>query len=261
MRPLHVERLTGLIRALRGEKGCPWDKSQTPQSMAGYLLEETYELLDAVNAGDPSSVCEELGDVLFHLLFIIDCYESRGQFDLDRVIQGITEKMTRRHPHVFGETSLETADAVKDQWQRIKAQEKKEARDSVLGNVPRRLPALLRALRVSERAAGAAFDWDDISGVMDKAEEEWVEFKAEMKAEAAGSGTPDRVALEFGDILFTLVNVARFARLNPEEALHAATTKFEKRFRTMERQITESGKEIRSVAQSEKDALWEKAKK
>ena len=256
-----MKRLKGLIRSLRGDQGCPWDREQTPRTMAGYLLEETYELSDAVEADDSRSVCEELGDVLFHLMFIIDCFEEKGLFDLDRVIEGIMEKMIRRHPHVFGEKPLETSDAVRDQWQRIKAEEKEDSKDSILGSVPRHLPALMRALRVSERAAGAKFDWDDISGVMEKVEEEWREFNAEM-----GESLPDpkkkddRLALEFGDLLFTLVNVARFARLDPESALHAATKKFERRFRFMEERIAESGRNIRSVPQAEKEVLWEEAK-
>ncbi len=256
-----MKRLKGLIRSLRGDKGCPWDREQTPRTIVGYLLEETYELLDAVEADDSRSVCEELGDVLFHLMFIIDCFEEKSLFGLDRVIEGIMEKMIRRHPHVFGEKSLETSDAVKDQWQRIKAEEKEDSKDSILGSVPRHLPALMRALRMSERAAGAKFDWDDISGVMEKVEEEWREFNAEM-----GESLPDpknkddRLAQEFGDLLFTLVNVARFARLDPESTLHAATKKFERRFRFIEEQIVESGRDIRSVPQAEKDALWDKAK-
>ncbi len=255
-----MKRLKGLIRSLRGEKGCPWDREQTPGSMAGYLLEEAYELLEAVESDKAQDVCEELGDVLFHLMFIIDCFEEKGLFGLDQVIQGITEKMTRRHPHVFGKKPLETSEAVRNQWQRIKAQENKGSEDSILATVPQRLPALLRALRISERAAGAKFDWDDMAGVMEKVQEEWREFEAETREALAVSGKNERLALEFGDLLFTLVNVARFARLDPEKALQAATHKFESRFRFMEEQIAASGRDIRLVPQAEKEALWEKAK-
>lgn len=258
-----MKRLTGLIRSLRGPGGCPWDREQTPGSMAGYLLEETYELLEAIEADDVAGVCEELGDVLFHLVFIVACFEEKGHFDLDQVIRGVTEKMTRRHPHVFGGKALKSADAVRDQWQRIKAKEKNDTRESLLASVPRNLPALIRALRVSQRAAGAKFDWKDISGVLEKVEEEWKEFKAELDnlSDCLERDRAARLAMELGDLLFTLVNVARFARVDPERALHGATRKFERRFHFMEKQIVQSGRDIHSVPQAEKDALWEAAKK
>jgi len=255
-----LKRLIGLIRALRGKNGCPWDREQTPRTMAGYLLEETYELQEAVESEDGKGVCEELGDVLFHLMFLIDWFEEKGLFDLERVVRGITEKMTRRHPHVFGDTDMETTDAVKGQWQRIKAEEKKEAEVSLLSGVPRRLPALTRALRVSERAAAARFDWDAFSGVMEKAKEEWNEFEAELRSPASDSEKSGRISMELGDLFFTLVNVARFLHVDPEAALHDAVKKFERRFQYMERQFAENKADMASVPQSEKDAAWERAK-
>jgi MazG family protein len=257
-------RLSALVEALRGENGCPWDKKQTARSMSIKLLEETYELTDAISNGDAMDICEELGDVLFHIFFIARLFEEEGRFGVDAVAEGITQKMIRRHPHVFGEASVSTSEEVKQQWHVIKQGEKGEKGEapaaSVLDSVPRMQPALMRAYRISAKAAREGFDWADMAGVMEKVEEELGELK-EAAAEDAGTEKDRRaVLLEFGDLLFTLVNVARFLGINPEDALTESTGKFEERFRYMEREIRESQRKLADVEQEEKDEIWERAK-
>lgn len=253
----NIEALIHLIAALRGEKGCPWDRKQTPGSMMIYLLEEVYELFEAVESGSHEQICEELGDVFFHILFIARLFQESGDFDIEDVARVITEKMIHRHPHVFGNDRVGSAEEVKERWQKLKMKEKNHVgQKSVLDSVPVKVPALLRAYNISERAAGAGFDWDDISGVMSKSEEEWAELKAELS-----NGDRSRAAMEFGDLLFSLVNVARFAEFHPETALADSTLKFEQRFKYMEQKASESGRNIVSVPRDEKEELWEQAKK
>ncbi len=254
--------LKGLIETLRGENGCPWDRKQTPKSMSVFLIEEMYELVDAIANGGADAVREELGDVLFHILFVATVFEERQEFDLADVLGDITEKMVRRHPHVFGEASVETAEDVKKQWHKIKSQEKEARREvSILDSIPKSMPALMRAYRISERAVRAGFDWSDMDGVLEKAEEEWDEFKREVKAASSRDGNRRRKSLEFGDVLFTLVNVARFAGVHPETALTESTSKFEKRFKYMEKLVSEQNRTIESTSRSEMDRMWETAKK
>jgi tetrapyrrole methylase family protein / MazG family protein len=253
--------LIDLIKTLRGKNGCPWDQKQTPGSMSIYLIEEMYELVEAIIRKDSDNVCEELGDVFFHILFITAIYEEKGKFDLEEVIGKITEKMLRRHPHVFGDTRVENVEDVRKQWHHIKQTEKNDQPSaSVLSSVPKSLPALMRAYQVSERAARSGFDWDDITGVMAKTEEEWKEFKNEVDSDSEIETNLRKKSLEFGDILFTLMNVARFAGIHPETALAESTNKFEKRFKFMETEIAKEGKHIDSATQIEKNRLWEKAK-
>lgn len=257
-----LTELIQLIQTLRGEDGCPWDKKQTPQSMAVYLVEEVYELVDAIESGSIENICEELGDVLFQILFIVSIYEGSGKFNLADVSKKNLGKMISRHPHVFGEKPLENAEQVKAQWQKIKGQENSFGKNkSILDSIPRKLPALMRAYRVSDRAAGNGFDWDDINGVMAKADEEWSEFKFELAGQDKQPPDKNRILMEFGDILFTLVNVARFARIHPETALSASTKKFEKRFRFMEEMLHKQGLKLDAAPRDELERLWEEAKK
>ncbi|MFH1985934.1 MAG: nucleoside triphosphate pyrophosphohydrolase [Pseudomonadota bacterium] len=257
-----VAPIFDLIDVLRGEDGCSWDRKQTARSMAVYLAEEVFELAEAITAGDPAAVCEEFGDVLFLLLFICRCYTKEGRFTFDEAVARNVEKMTRRHPHVFGDSHAETPDAVRRQWNEIKKEEKAGvAEASILDAIPSGLPALLRAYRVSRRAGEAGFDWDDIGGVMAKVDEEWGEFKDEANRLADGAERPAHLAMEFGDILFTLVNVARFAGFHPESAVAASTAKFEKRFRFMERRLQENGDTLGTVPRERLEALWETAKR
>ncbi|MGE5258670.1 MAG: nucleoside triphosphate pyrophosphohydrolase [Hyphomicrobiales bacterium] len=248
-----MEDLIRVIESLRGPAGCPWDREQTPRSIVRYLLEEAYELADAIESEDSALACEELGDVLFHVLFLAHMYAEKSQFDLEAVCRVIEAKMKRRHPHVFGSAQVADSAEVVRNWQQIKQDEKKPAaRASVLDSVPASLPGLMRAYAVSERAAAAKFDWEGLGGVLQKLEEELAEFRAACDRKDA-----EQVALEFGDILFTLVNVARWSGFHPETALSAAVKKFERRFRTMEKIIADSGRVLASVSQDEKDRIWE----
>jgi len=253
-----LERTIRLVECLLGENGCPWDRKQTPESLTVYLIEEVFELVDAIDAGDPSAVCEEIGDVLFQLVFVARLFEQGGHFSIADVVERNTEKMVRRHPHVFSDARVESAEGVRRRWGEIKKAEKKKSPDpSILSSVPAGLPALMRAYRISERASGAGFDWSDIKGVSEKLEEEWKEFKAALET---APKDPETVEMEMGDVLFTLVNVARIARIHPERALSKATRKFERRFRDMETQTAETGRSFDQVPRPEKETLWQKAK-
>lgn len=260
--PNSLGAIMALIQRLRGEDGCPWDQKQTPQSLAVYLIEEMYELVDAVTSGNAQAVCEELGDVVFQILFMAELYSESGAFDLDTVVQHNIEKMVRRHPHVFGEKTVMSTDAIRKNWHAIKKEEQKanhHASSSVLDSIPASLPALMRSYRVSERAARTGFDWNDLTEVMAKVEEEWDEFKAAVQ-QIQDEDSRRMAAVEFGDIIFTLSNVARFVDFHPETALTAAINKFEQRFRYMEQAFNRQGTEIESASREEMDRAWETAK-
>lgn len=263
--------LIDLIHSLRGESGCPWDQKQTPESISRYLVEEAHELNAAVANGQPEDICAELGDVLFHIIFMAHLFNEAGQFNLSGIIAGNVEKMVRRHPHVFANKRIENTTEIRAQWNRIKRQEKKNqlpasASMSVLDSIPSGLPALMRAYRVSERAAGTGFDWDNLGEVIEKVEEEWGEFKSALSqlALAESDGGLDRkkddVQLEFGDMIFTLVNVARFAHFHPDTAVAAAIRKFEKRFRWMEQAVASDGNALEDTPREDLERLWAKAK-
>ncbi len=258
-----INALMALIETLRGENGCPWDRQQTPESMINYLMEEVYELADAIASGEPEQVCEEMGDVLFHILFLARLYTEAGLFDIDDVAAVNTRKMIRRHPHVFGSDTVSGTDEIRERWIEIKRAEKAHApRASVLDAVPVKLPALMRAYRISERAAGLGFDWRNISGVIQKVEEEWAELDTALE-EGDPARHPDikeRVTEEFGDVLFTLVNLARFLRIHPETALTGAVKKFESRFRRIEKPISRGIQEKTPLSPEEMDRLWTAAK-
>ncbi len=257
-----MESLIRLVRRLRSDNGCPWDRKQTGEDILNYLIEEVYELADALSSGNPDSICEELGDVLFQIVFIARLFEEKDAFDMNDVIRGIEAKMVRRHPHVFGEKKLDSAEEVKRRWRIIKQEEKAGREVSILDSVPLSAPALMRAYRIAERAAGAGFDWDDINGVMEKVEEEWSELKTELRAESDGARASKEASLEFGDVLFTMVNVARFAHIHPETALADSTRKFEKRFRYMEKRASDLNEPLASAFEDPEkaDRLWEEAK-
>lgn len=251
-----VLELVRIIERLRGPDGCPWDREQSARSMVRFLIEEAYELADAVASGQAGHVCEELGDVLFHILFITQMHSEEGQFDLEQVCREISAKMIRRHPHVFGSVRVADSAEVVRNWQEIKRGEKDaDRRSSALDAVPAGLPGLMRAYAVSERAARVRFDWQDLSGVLVKLQEELTEF-----TDAVGRNDAAQAALEFGDILFTMVNAARFAGIHPETALTAAVQKFERRFRRMEDVVADSGGDLASMPQAEKDRIWEAVK-
>ncbi len=252
-----IGRLMKLVETLRGKDGCPWDRKQTSKSMTIHLLEEVHELIDSIESGLPDEICEELGDVLFHIVFIASLYKDKGYFDLSTAAGRITEKMTRRHPHIFGDATVDTVEDVKKQWKKIKEKENSHVvSHSVLDSIPIGLPALMKAYTVSERAAGTGFDWDTMNDVMKQTENEWAEFHTALSHESH-----EEASLEFGDILFTLVNVARFAGIHPETALNDSVKKFEKRFRLMEKKLQDNGKKIEETSRQELHKLWEEAKK
>jgi MazG family protein len=258
--PPSIAALQRLIATLRGEGGCPWDRKQTPATLSIYLIEEIYELVDAIAAGDTAAVVEELGDVLFQVFFVAYLYEQDDQFTLQQVLERIIGKMIHRHPHVFGSEKIDSAGEVKAQWRRIKQQEKGECR-SLLESVPAGMPALMRAYRISERAAGTGFDWDGLAEVMRQAEREWAEFKEEVGDGAAAAMDRSKAAMELGDVMFTLVNVARLAGIHPETALSQSTGKFIRRFNWMEAAATAEEKPLESLSRDALDRLWESAKK
>jgi tetrapyrrole methylase family protein/MazG family protein len=254
------EDIINLIETLRGDNGCPWDKKQTPATMVRYLVEETFELMDAIQSDDEADICEELGDVLFLVLFVAVQYQAAGRFDMGTLVRRNLNKMVRRHPHVFGQETAKTPKKVRQQWRDIKRDEKaNQPGSTILGSVPKSLPALMRAHRISERAASTGFDWDDIQGVMKTAEEEWAELKQEFDKAPDARG-PSSLELEFGDVLFTLVNVARKAGFHSETALAAATRKFETRFNQMEKMAQDANTSFEELSFEEKHRLWDRVK-
>lgn len=255
-----LEDLEKLITILRGENGCPWDKKQDPNSISIYLIEEVYELVDAILNEDPDLIMEELGDVLFQVLFLSDLFSELGYFDLQKVVTNNIEKMKRRHPHVFGNEIIEKVEQIKSRWNQIKAEERINDQSSLLSSIPKGMPTLLRAYRLSERAAGVGFDWDNIEAVMEQVKEEWFEFIDEIKSKKRNGDENKKSAMEFGDILFSLVNIARFAKIHPETALMDSIQKFEKRFRFMEKKVRQKGQNLESLSRKEWNLLWREAK-
>ncbi len=255
--PLFV-KLVEIVARLRAPDGCPWDRKQTPESLKKYVLEEAYEVSEAIDHHEPLLVCEEIGDLLFLLIFLAYLYEEAGNFHLADVLTLCAEKMIRRHPHVFGEKKLAEAEDVIKQWQSIKEKEtlEKGQASSALGNLPKNLPALQRAFRLGERASRVGFDWKDPQDLFPKIEEEIKEL-----LQALSQGEKSRIFEEIGDLLFTIANFSRKLGINPEEALKAANEKFEKRFRKMESRLKGLGKDLKETPLSEMDALWEEIKK
>lgn len=249
------ERLVGIMSALRGEKGCPWDKEQTRESLKPFLVEETYEVLEAIDEGDPEKMKEELGDLLFQIIFHCQLALERSEFGINDVIGKISDKMIGRHPHVFGEAKYETSAEVLRQWEERKKEEGK-SRESILEGIPRDLPSLLRAHRIQTRAAGAGFDWARVEDVLKKLDEELAEFKGALEKKDQGE-----IEDELGDVFFVLVNISRFVGVNPEDALRKTISKFISRFRYIEMKAAESGRRLSEMSLEEMDALWDEAKK
>ncbi|MHB0912576.1 MAG: nucleoside triphosphate pyrophosphohydrolase [Armatimonadota bacterium] len=248
--------LVEIVARLRAPGGCPWDREQTHESMKKHFIEETYEAVDAIDAGDMEDLKGELGDVLLQVLFHTQIASESGSFDVGDVIDGIASKLVRRHPHVFGDAQVETADEVVDRWEKIKSGEKGyERRTSILDGVPRTLPALSRAMDISKKAAKAGFEWPNLGAVVEKLDEEVHELKAELAAERL-----DRVAEELGDLLFTVVNIARWTGVDPEDALRAMTGRFSARFRQIEEEAERTGRSVSEMPIEEMDAVWDRAK-
>ena len=242
--------LLSLMERLRSPKGCPWDRQQTHASLKRNLLEECYELLDAVDRGTPQELAEELGDVLLQVLFHAQIAKEEGRFTIKDVIHGIADKLVRRHPHVFGDVNVANAEEAKVNWDRIKEREKEEG--SILDGVPREMPALAQSQTIQDRVSRAGFDWDDVSGVLDKVAEELGEVKMAPSSE-------DR-ELELGDVLFALVNVGRWMGVQMEDTLRNANDRFYWRFSYMERLCRERGLSFPAISREEKEALWKEAK-
>ncbi len=257
-----IEDLLALIAALRAEDGCPWDRRQTPLSLTAYLIEEMYELVDAIVADDTDAICDELGDVIFQVLFVAHLFQTEGRFTFNEALGRNRQKMVRRHPHVFGGDKLDSAAQVKKRWRQIKQQEKGDAAHSLMDSVPKGMPALMRAYRLSERAAAIGFDWDNLEAVMAQAAAEWVEFKEEIDGSAtAAEIADDKTCMEFGDVLFTLVNVARQAHIHPEKALIQSIQKFTRRFQQMEAMSAAKHLSLDELSHAELERLWSVAKK
>ncbi|TWG29083.1 tetrapyrrole methylase family protein/MazG family protein [Geobacillus sp. C56-T2] len=250
------ETLRRVIAALRGPNGCPWDRKQTHASLKRYLLEEAYELLEAIDENDDDHMVEELGDVLLQVMLHAQIGADRGQFSIDDVIRTLTAKMIRRHPHVFGDATAETAEQVVENWEAIKQKEKgSERAKSILADIPKSLPGTMRAYELQKQAAKAGFDWDDAAPIWKKVEEEMAEFRA-----AASGARRNELIGEFGDWLFALINLARHYDIQPEEALQMANDKFARRFAYIEEQVRKSGRPIASFSLAELDRFWDEAK-
>ena len=251
----NFQKLLDIMSALRSENGCPWDKEQTRESLKPFLIEETYEVLEALDEDDPEKIKEELGDLLFQIVFHCQLATEKGEFDINDVINGIGNKMIARHPHVFGEKKFETSEEVLKQWDERKKEEGK-IRESILEGIPKELPSLLRAQRLQARAAKVGFDWNRVEDVMEKLDEELKEFGAVLK-----SKSQKEIEDELGDVFFVLVNVSRFVGVNSEDALRKTISKFISRFRYIEMKAADAGKSLSDMTLEEMDALWDEAKK
>ena len=257
-----IQKLVDLVARLRGDGGCPWDREQTRESLKPMLIEEAYEVLDALDGSDAMELKGELGDLLFQVVFHAQIARENGEFDLADVIDRLHEKMIRRHPHVFGNADLRTAEDVLKNWEDIKADERgvlsvsrPESGKSLLDGIPTKLPALHEAYQMTAKAARVGFDWPDLDGILQKLQEEAAELTA-----AGRNDDRRQVADEVGDLLFVAVNVARFLGIDPETALRRSNRKFNRRFRYMESKIKEQGRELREATLAELDALWNEAK-
>ncbi len=246
------ERLLTIMDELR--TACPWDMKQTIESLRYLTIEETYELSDAILKKDMEGVKEELGDLMLHLVFYAKIGEEKKAFDITDVLEGISEKLIRRHPHIYGDIKVVDAKEVTQNWEKIKL---KEGKKSVLGGVPKSMAPLIKAIRIQEKVKGVGFDWEQPEQVWEKVEEEIGELHQEISA----GNSQEKIEGEFGDLLFALVNYARFINVNPDEALEKTNRKFIKRFQYLEKETSKTGKNLDEMSLSEMDVYWEEAKK
>ncbi|MEO9849563.1 MAG: nucleoside triphosphate pyrophosphohydrolase [Reichenbachiella sp.] len=245
------DRLLTVMDELR--ENCPWDMKQTIQSIRHLTIEETYELSDAILENDLEEVKKEIGDIMLHMVFYSRIASETNQFDITDVLHGICDKLIHRHPHIYGDTEVKNEKEVKENWEKLKLKEKGNV--SVLGGVPKSLPAMVKAMRIQEKARGVGFDWDNQNQVWDKVHEELVEFRTEVE-----NNEKEKARDEFGDLLFSLVNYSRFVDIDPEEALERTNKKFIKRFQYLESESKKDGKTMGEMTLEEMDKYWEKAK-
>ncbi|WP_029283301.1 nucleoside triphosphate pyrophosphohydrolase [Pedobacter sp. R20-19] len=249
-------RLLTVLDTLRTQ--CPWDKKQTMETLRHLTIEETYELSDAILEGDLDEIKKELGDVMMHLVFYSRIASETSAFDITDVLNGVCDKLVNRHPHIYGDVEVQNEEDVKRNWEQIKL---KEGNKSVLAGVPASLPALVKASRIQEKARGVGFDWEDKNQVWEKVEEELQEFKAEFNVADHTAIDIEKAESEFGDVLFSLINYARFININPENALEKTNKKFIKRFQYLEEKAKENGKALADMTLAEMDIYWNQAKK
>jgi MazG family protein len=254
-----IGRLLDIMDKLRDPGGCPWDREQTLRTLTPYLLEEAHEVIEAIESGDAQHHREELGDLLFQIVFQSRIAREEGKFDFAAVCDGISEKLMRRHPHVFGDVTVSGSREVIQNWERIKADERKAKGDkprSAIGGVPVALPALVRAERLTEKAGAVGFDWPDARSVLAKIREELEELEGAMQ-----SGAQGEIEHELGDLLFALANLGRWVKVHPEEALRGTLRRFESRFHFVEAELAKGGRSPRESNLAEMDALWDEAKR
>ncbi len=248
--------LLDIMARLRAENGCPWDREQTHESLRIYMIEETYEVMEALDAGDRDKFCNELGDLLLQIVFHAQIARENGEFDINDVTTEICRKLISRHPHIFGDVRADTPDQVVENWEAIKKREKQlKSQTGVLKDVPSNLPALMRSYKVQQKAAQVGFDWDDIEDVFNKVDEEIRELRDVYK-----SKNVERITDELGDTMFALVNLSRFLKVQPELALTGTVNKFIRRFEYIEQQSTKAGKKLEEMTLAEMDELWNEAK-
>jgi len=247
------EELIRIVKKLRAPDGCPWDRDQTNESLLPYFLEEAYEVIESVDAKDWKTLKEEIGDIFLHMVFQADLMEEKEEFSIDETLDGINQKLIRRHSHVFGDKEADAAKSAKQNWEEVKHKEKK--RKSRLDGVPTNLPALVRAQRLQEKASYAGFDWDMVEQVWDKVHEEILEVK-----EAQTEGAKEHIEEEIGDVIFAIVNLARFLGIPAEDALRKTNKKFTDRFAKVEAELKRRGKEVEESDLEEMDAIWESVK-
>lgn len=251
-----IDRVIEIMRKLRDpEKGCPWDREQNLETLKPFLIEECYELIDAIDSGDVDKHRDELGDMLLQVVFQVQLRQEKGEFGFDDICNTLAEKLIRRHPHVFGDVTVTGSRDVLTQWEAIKNKEKKDGKRSVVDGVPTHLPALMKAHQVQSRAARVGFDWSAIHDVMAKLEEELEETKEAMR-----SGNREQIAEEIGDLLFSVVNLSRFQKLHAEELLAATVRKFSRRFKSVEARAHADGKQMTECTLAELDGYWNAVK-
>lgn len=250
------DRIMQIMRRLRAPGGCPWDAEQTHTSLKRYLLEEAYEVIEAIDSGSDELLQEELGDLLLQPVFHAAIAEERGAFTMEQVMATLADKLIRRHPHVFGDQQIASSEAQIANWEKIKKEEKGEERRSALSGIPPHLPALMKAQKITEKASRVGFDWEHVDQVMAKVLEELHEFE-----EAMAQGSQERMEAELGDLLFAIVNLGRFLALDPEEALRKTISRFQSRFNHIEDRLHANGRQLQKTSLDEMEQLWQEAKK